>query len=88
MYKRPSVYTALPAGVKNQPRTLTPKIAYYIGSGLAKLLADRFSKPIDQLKVSVSLCATLLLPTQHISNLVVSQLGYSRMYAKFTQTIY
>jgi len=43
-----------PAGVQGEKRNLTPLIAYYIGTGLAKLLSARFNKPANELKVSVS----------------------------------
>lgn len=46
------------AGVEGETRNLTPKIAYFIGVGFAKLLSNRFSKPADQLKVSVSTFTT------------------------------
>ena len=45
---------SLNVGVQGETRNLTPKIAYYIGAGLAKLLADRFKKSANKLKVSVS----------------------------------
>lgn len=48
---------ALNAGVEGETRNLTPKIAFYIGTGLAKLLAERFNKPAKQLHVSVSCCS-------------------------------
>lgn len=51
------------AGVEGEKRNLTPKTAFYIGSGLAKLLSDRFGKPTDQLKVSVSI---LLHQSSHL----------------------
>lgn len=40
-------------GVQGETRNLTPIIAFYIGSGLAQLLKDRFNKPTNELKVSV-----------------------------------
>jgi hypothetical protein len=43
------------AGVQGEKRNLTPMIAYYIGTGFAKLLSARFSKPANELKVSVIL---------------------------------
>ena len=52
-FHSPLNFVLLSAGVEGEKRNLTPKIAFYIGSGLAKLLADRFSKPANELKVSV-----------------------------------
>lgn len=50
-----TVTFSLKTGIEGQPQTLTPKIAFYIGSGLAKLLAERFNKPVNELRVSVSI---------------------------------